>query len=290
MPRLLKRSLLGVCLVAAVAPVPAVASSAEFGARASNGYRIEVSASGRKVRLTAGGPAGTAIYKVTGRVSQRRVVANFGRLGMVDVVFRPGGRARIETPPNRCEGKPRATRWGAFVGTISFKGERGYTRLRIHRAAGRTRTSPRWRCKPRRRGARASATEKSEEPVIFELSDRRRGLEAGAFTLDLGEGDRLTAFIATQRERRGRMRIARTAIEITNGKGFVVDESLSEATIAPPPPFAGKGVFERRKGRDSWTGSLSVVLPGTPRISLTGRRFHPRLFRLSEDGIAKPGA
>ena len=286
-------AILAFCAISLSLPIPASAgaASAEFTARASNGYRIEVSDSRRRVRLLARGPAGTATYTVPGRVTQRGIQANFGKRGIVDVSFRPSGRAIIETPPRRCEGKPRVARWGSFVGTIRFKGERGYTRLHVRRAGGRTRSAPRWRCKRPGR-ARASGSEAERAiPVVLELSDRRRGLEVGILSFGEPGKDSLTFYAASMQERRGRMRIARSYFEITtSGTPFAYDESLSEATIAPPPPFAGKGLFERRKGRDSWTGSLSVVLPGTPRISLVGKRFRPRLYRLDEDGIAKPGA
>jgi hypothetical protein len=282
-----RHAILAFCAISPclAAPAPAVASSVELSAHASNGYRIEVTGSRRKVRLSARGPAGTATYVVPGRVTQRRIVANFGKRGMIDVAFRPGGRARIETPPNRCEGRPRVTRWGAFVGTIHFKGERGFTRLRVRHASGAIHKAPRWRCERRR----VPLAEEDDGLVLFELADPRHRLEMGAFALDLGDGEGLSAFFAAQSERRGRMRIRRTVFEITEGEELTFDESLTRATIAPPPPFAGKGVFERRKGADSWTGTLSVVLPGTPRFSLIGKRLHPRLYRLSEDGIATFG-
>ena len=86
------------------------------------------------------------------------------------------------------------------------------------------------------------------------------------------------------------MRISRFVFLPARVEAFVFDESLTSATLAPPRPFSGKATFQRRAGAPpSWTGTLSVVLPGTRRISLVGRRYHPRLYRLSKDGIAKPG-
>lgn len=130
----------------------------------------------------------------------------------------------------------------------------------------------------------------SDAPVSLDLIDRRHRLEVGAFALGRGDEFSLTAFFAGMRERRGRMRIKRTVLEFGEDKEFAYDESLTEATVTPPAPFAGKGTFKRKPGDGvSWTGSLSVVLPGTPRVSLVGPRFHPRLYRLGEDGTAKPG-
>ena len=129
-------------------------------------------------------------------------------------------------------------------------------------------------------------------PVVWEVTNRRRDLEAGAirFELDEGENESLFLYFASKRERRGRMRIDRFFFELGETKGFAYDESLKSATISLPFPFAGRATFERGvKGRTSWTGSLSVLLPGTPRISLVGPRFRARLYRLTKGGIAKPG-
>jgi hypothetical protein len=279
-------------------PAQSFGASVEFGTSGSRGYNISVKGSAGKVILSAFGPAGGVTYRVPGRVTRHRIAANFGRRGKIDVAFRPGGRMKIETPPHRCEGKPRATRWGAFVGTIRFRGERGFTRVRVRRATGSVRVDPRWRCGRHRKrlGPLPSTIQRSlladdgDDPVSLELVDRRHRLEGGAFAIGRGEELSLTAFFASMRERRGRMRIRRTAFEFGENRDFAYDESLTEATVSPPFPFAGRATFERKPGGAvSWTGSLSVVLPGTPRISLTGKRFHARLYRLGEDGIAKPG-
>jgi hypothetical protein len=300
MSRLLRGSLRGSGMLAGLAllaslPSVAAAERAEFFARASNGYAIRVVTAGGKVSLSAEGPEGSVTYRVPGRTRGDRLVANFGRRGVIDAEFKPSQRMRIETPPNRCEGKPRVKRWGAFVGAIRFKGERGFTQLRIGRAAGRIEAFPRWRCKHRRSGAAARRSEvgeeKNEAPVIWEMSDSRRNLEVSAFSAGSADDLGLTFFFAILRERRQRMQIVRSAFEISEKDEFTYDESLSNAIIAPPFPFAGRGVFERRPGGSvSWAGSLSLVLPGTKRFSLVGPRFHPRLYRLGKDGIARPGA
>jgi hypothetical protein len=267
---------------------------AEFTARGSNGYVIRVEGSAGKVKLSASGPSGTATYAVPGNATRRGIAANFGRRGRVDVEFRPSRRMRIETPPNRCEGKLRVTHWGVFVGTIRFAGERGFTRLRAGRMAGRTHTFPRWKCK-RRRGAGAGRLSKSSAgadraPVVWEVSNRRLGLEVSALSAVLSDKQTLTFFFAALRERRKRMQITRTLVAPAEEGEFTYDESLTEATVAPSKPFSGTATFERRPGGSvSWTGSLSIVLPGTARIPLVGARYHPRLYRLGKDGIAKPG-
>lgn len=305
MSRLLPDRLSGAGAAAVIAlllgpalPAHSSGASVEFRAHGSNGYGIKVKGSAGKVTLSAEGPTGLATYRVPGRATPHRLVANFGRLGTIDVAFRQGGRMNIETPPNRCEGRPRATRWGAFVGVIRFRGERGFTHVRARRATGSVRVEPRWRCGRPGGGDRPSPpsiqrvprADASDDPVSLDLIDRQHRLEVGAFALGRGGDFSLTAFFAGMRERRGRIRIRRTAFAFGENRDFAYDESLTEATVSPPFPFAGRGTFKRKPGSGvSWTSSLSVALPGTARISLAGPRFRARLYRLGKDGIAKPG-
>jgi len=271
-------------------------SPAEFSAKAGHGYSIQVGGSGRQVTLLAGGRSGIALYVVPGRISSGGIVANFGKRGRVDVEFRPSRRKKVEAPPDRCKGAPRGTRWGVFVGTIRFAGERGYTRLGLHRARGRTHVTPNWRCK-RPRGGESGDTgsgkqpsvpgESSEDALVFEIADRSTGVEAGAFAFRPPDRRGLTAFIAGVEERRRRMQIARFAYATGAERSFSFDDSLTTATISPPAPFAGAATFQREPGgQGSLSGSLSVVLPGTARIPLVGPGYRTRLYRLSEDGIA----
>lgn len=131
---------------------------------------------------------------------------------------------------------------------------------------------------------------KSDDPVVLDLIDHRHRLHGGAVGLGPGAGIPLTLFAAEIGERRGRMRIRRTVFEFAGAENFKFDESLTEATVTPPAPFAGMGRFERTAGgTGSWSGSLSVVLPGTKRISLTPPRFGARLYRQGRSGVARPG-
>lgn len=273
----------------------------EFKVRASNGYSIRVEGAGRRVTLSASGPAGTATYVVKGRVSRKGITANFGKRGKVDVRFRASRRKKIETAPNRCKGRPHVTRWGVFVGTIRFAGERGYTRLRAGRAPGRTNATPRWKCKRRRGGSQKPESvakppgspdieaDSSEEAIVLEIVNRRAGIEAGAAFFEAG-GQKLAFLAATMEERRGRMQISRYSFDFSSTDAFSFDDSLSTATLGPSGPFSGAATFRRKAdGSMAGAGSLSVVLPGLRRASLVGPGNRVRLYRLSEDGIARPG-
>jgi len=267
---------------------------AEFRTRAGSGYSIKVEGSGRQVTLTAARPGGAAIYIAPGRVARGRIAASFGRRGRVGVRFRPSRRRKVEAPPRGCKGKPHVTRWGVFVGTIRFAGERGYTRLRLDRARGRTHSTPGWKCK--RGSGRGDSDsqpsipgESSEDALVLEIANHDTGVEAGAFTFRPSDRKGLTAFLAGLEERRGRVQIVRFAFKTAAERTFSFDQSLSTATIAPPPPFAGTATFQRNAdGQPTLTGSLSVGFPGTARVPLLGPGYRARLYRLSEDSVALP--
>jgi hypothetical protein len=265
---------------------------AEFRVRGSNGYTIRVEGSGNAVTLSASGPDGTAVYTVRGRASTGSIVANFGSRGKVDVEFKPSRRTKVEPPPKQCRGKPRVTRWGRFVGKVRFHGERGYTSFESGSVPGRTNVSPSWRCKrfPDDVGREPSLPgETSEDSVVLELANGRTGLEAAAFAFRPAGEKGLTFFVAGINERSKRMQIARYALTIAREQAFSFDSALSSATIAPPRPFSGSATYQGGAGAaPTWIGDLAVSLPGTASLSLVGPDYRPRLYRLSEDGIAIP--
>lgn len=297
-------SLLACCATFAWPTHALPATSAEFTTRGTHGYRVSIHGSGQGVALSASGPAGTATYRVPGRVTAHRLAANFGRRGRVNVTFKPTGPSLVRTPARRCKGRPKETRAGIFSGVIRFSGERGFTRVSTRRARGAMMINPRWRC--RKTGAEESTLRSStlpepgvrtSEAVVLELTDARRRLavEAVAAPLDIEFGPPITprlagvdaglenplliSFKAAMHERRGRMTIERDLDEAGDELDFAYDESLREASLSPPFPFAGTGHFGRTGAGGSWTGSLSLALPGTARIPLTEPRFQARLYR-----------
>lgn len=272
--------------------IPASKRAAEFSAEGAGGYFIQVAGTSRKVTLSASGPTGSASYAVPGRATPGGIRANFGRRGKLEVDFRPGNRRKIETPPNRCEGKPRVMRWGVFVGTIRFKGEHGYTRLRTSRVPGQTNFSPRWRCKRPHSVTTgkfsAAAQKEGGGDIALDISNRKRRLSVTALAFPTPNILGSALFVASMNERRGRMEIARSAIAFaTSKKAFVAGDDLKVATLSPPRPFVGKATFRRRRNRSTtWRGSLKIKLPGTSLIPLVGPRCRVRLYRFGNGGRA----
>ena len=74
------------------------------------------------------------------------------------------------------------------------------------------------------------------------------------------------------------MAVIRYGAAAAPSKLFDINDALTSATIAPPAPFHGKGVYSAAPdGMTSWTGPLSVSFPGAPRTPLTGPEFSAEL-------------
>ncbi len=252
-------------------------SGGAFSLKASNGYSIGVSGFGGRVSVGVGGRHGAASYTVRGRTSPDRIVARIGSRGRVDVRFEQTEGYRLTRPPKRCEGPPRVKRFGVFIGTILFRGERGYTRVDEARARGTSYVESRWKCRRRHHGKVVPKPEsgggEGEQPTALEVETRDHRIVFYAFGAPPGEGGQ-TLFLAQIQEHRKRMDVSRFAFVPGPAKDFEFDEGLTSATVRPPEPFRGSATFTHgAKDSTRWTGTLRVDLPGAPHLALTGDRF-----------------
>jgi len=84
----------------------------------------------------------------------------------------------------------------------------------------------------------------------------------------------IALLLALAEESLGRMAILHYALEIVSGSVISHDDALTSATLAPPRPFHGKGIYRAAPdGTKTWSGSLSAAFPGRPRLALTGPEF-----------------
>jgi hypothetical protein len=266
--------------------------AAEFTLRGSNGYRITVSADaeGRsnEVQLSAEGHLGTVQYSAPGKVTPTIIKAKFGHLGRISVRFEPSGRERNVRVRRKCmKGRPSVvtSRLGRFVGTIKFRGERGYTRTSAHSAQGGTgdplaNTPKKLQCDFHESDAER---ERELESVALDGSPPGAGVSFSAFRL-FGNSFNLTGlnkqfppkndrylFLVIASEKAGAMSIFRTTGSLGESQDFIFDQTLTSATVRPPSPFTGSGTFLRNAdGSTTWTGSLAVPLAGLGTINLTG--------------------
>jgi hypothetical protein len=276
---------------------------AEFTVRASNGYRIRVSGSPSRtdvpeaIQISAQSPSATVVYTTIGSITSAGITASLGHLGKFSLRFRPSGRIRRLKVPKSClKRRPPVVkaRLGTFVGTIRFRGERGYTAVSTHRVkggigdplaigseklecegsgAGRTEQGPVvLTALPRRDGPHFIATTDRSVATAASLSATSGGEERFV----PGKGDRL--FIASLAETRKEMLIFRIVAAAGPAGDFSFDNALNAATVTPPSPFTGSGLFGRNAdGSTSWLGSLSVSVPGLGQVQLTGPNFKSQL-------------
>lgn len=259
-----------------------------FVVAGTNGYRVLVAGTPRAVRLVAWRGHATAQYIATaGRADESGIEASFGRLGSVSVRFRASGRKAAKPPPGDLQGcrsvGESLDRLGVFVGRIDFRGEHGFTRLRLRRASGRAAPSRTLSC-PRKtaRGTR--------KPAVDPRAPRIRAVSflgsfyvgAGAFS-ESGLNDKQlplgiaklrpggVPFSAEVSELRGGLLINRVVVARGPRASFTSDIPQRTGTISPPSPFKGTASLSNCPS-PSWRGSLAVSFPGRE-VRLTQRPF-----------------
>lgn len=275
----------------AVAARRAPRSLARFELHGSHGYRASVEASGPRLRLTLERrvkPVFTLVrYSARARTTPGGVRARLGDLGRISVRFTPTGTARQVWPPHECDGVPVVGQVGVFSGTIRFRGEDGYVELDAKRAAGRAATFSRWTCGPHTGFLNRTASSsgevprggEAEPPIYAVLATSTPSGGRLLFALASHPDERELPFISAGTiERRQGMRIQRVISVAGPTRSFVFEDNLRTASIEPPAPFSGSAGFERvARGQKTWTGDLSVSLPGRPDIALAGPKFEALL-------------
>lgn len=260
-------------------------------------YRLSVIAEGDRVALEIGKPhkrgrheslaarldRAVTAYVTRGTVTPKRIAASFGRLGSVDMRFRPSGRVVESHFRRHCRGPDHVTSLlGVFVGNLRFRGEKRPLSVRAHRAKGSVRSPLQLRCSGRRnRPARASRRARpvrphpSVVPTFLEAGWRHTVNSTELLAFNAG---RATLLLAVDEQGLGTMAEVRYAVSLAPAKALVANEALTAATLKPPAPFAGKATYHAAPdGETRWSGSLSVGFPGTPRLPLTGERFAAKL-------------
>jgi hypothetical protein len=278
--------------------LPGVASGAEDGDRApleprfslffleaSNGYEAELATIGNQVFLETYRGEVAALYQVGGSVTDKRIEARFGRQGRISGRYERidlfGGGDRDKDEP--CEDP------FSFVvlrGTISFRGEGGYTSVEARRAGGLLVDPAAARCRQRAR-ARASARRDSRLNAYL-TAISKQGSTVTSFTLARKRGRPWSWIEAERQERRGKMQIYRAASTTVGGENAVALSGPGVrppfAFVAAPKPFTGSAVLDGSAPMGSqWSGSLTAWLPGLGKIGLTGPDYALSLCRRAGD-------
>jgi hypothetical protein len=272
----------------------------EFSLSAGNGYRITVSgevgptrnrSAPDDVTLSASKGDATVNYLGHGKLTATHMTASFGRFGRFSLRFRPSGRVRHVKVPKTCvkDRPPVVTaRLGTYIGTIRFRGERGYTRIVAHRASGGLgdllAIKPKLQCQEVSPGA-----QRREAHTVHLRAEAKTAHGAIAFEAWAGPAFPFTStgsaaardpytFLAFAFEKARGTEIIRTVAAPGPTADFVFDSGLSSATLTPPAPFSSSGSFQRNAdGAVEWTGSLAVSFPGVPQVPLFGPSFETSL-------------
>jgi hypothetical protein len=318
------------CLAFALAVALATAATATasggerlvFRLHASNGYKVYAvgeGATGALVVTRGRHPHDTGIsasvYIARARTGRSRFETTFGKLGQLDLRFRPSGRVTYGKRRRHCRGPDRyTTHFGVFVGAARFRGEGGYTAVNAHRVRGKEVTPAVLDCfglisggprstiwdaltSPSSMGltglpsaeviSKADLRSRPSLPHLLGGRGRRTVLQAHwhlavaaqAFGA-VQRGHRRPVFFAGALQTRERLALIRLAAAVGSPADLLASDSLSTATVTPPAPFSGEGSFRHADdGTKSWTGSLAVSFPGAPDVPLTGPEFEVGLSR-----------
>jgi hypothetical protein len=255
----------------------------------------------------------TTTYLAHGRATPTSIHASFGDRGRIDLDFRPSGReihASRQAGCRRPSGNTIA-KLGLFLGELRFRGEGGYTSAETHRVHGGTvNLAALVSCRPGGKlpGLNRSSAPPRPSPAPYALGAGRRRYGKADFPgpavpthpshrpkrttlftslkLPLSRtvfgvrqrGTGAARFLAAEEASEGRIGIIRLAGVSSPRSTFTFDDTLANATVAPPAPFSGRGVFQQGIGKaESWTGSLAVSFLGAPGVPLTGSSFRTGL-------------
>lgn len=280
----------------AFAAPPHPSHSADFSLRA-DGFRVGVTGlasgeDGARVFVSISRSLGKerfgftqASYSVEGHVSGKRVRADLGPFGLVDVRFHPRGRVHKQRIPG-CKGTLFTSQSGRFAGRIQFHGESGYVEVDAKRARGRVGTQGNYECPTGHAGPPPFHEGKKVEQITLSATTKDREL---SFSATERPGDPPSPFssdgpaveyAATEVEPCGRVSISRYISVEGSSSSFVFDHALTSASVAPPPPFFGSAAFSRdpATGVASWEGTLGASFLGLDQ-SLIVSPLNPRLER-----------
>jgi hypothetical protein len=282
---------------------------ARFSVPGTHGFKVIVLASvegaSSPVRIVAEDRMGAAEYQTLGTVTSSAINASFGQLGRIALRFHPSGRVLHNHVSGDPECPSGAAQLGEFTGSLSFRGEGGYTTVSTHRVAGGV-------------GAPTAPIDHHEElslgcpnanrhtfiappgqlpPSLHENSSGFRELSAvatgpgettafGAAGFSLRHSETAATdpesclFVALTEELREAVQIARFIAAGGPGRECPLAGSPASVTVTPPAPFSGTATLQRNgDGSTSWTGSLGVAMLGREPVALAGPLFKAELSR-----------
>jgi hypothetical protein len=218
-------------------------------------------------------PGAAVVYGAPATLTETSVQADLGPVGHISLELQLSGVKR--TVHSRCDKEPVSYESATWVGEFEFRGEEGYTTASA--------TSLPFEVRPLLDLICAGVTSElhvgGDDLPGAGLSIGSRGkqprVKVSARTNAPGKPVEVSARI---REQRGKIEIERGFQDRFPSSVFDYDPHLTEATLQPPAPFSGRGVFRRAAApANRWTGNLRVDFPGRSGVPVTGDRFRPVL-------------
>jgi hypothetical protein len=300
----------------------------KFSMTGTNGYEFSLNLEDRRsLRLEAvkadlrHGTVSNVFYslKAPQRAHSDDIKAKIAGVARIDVRFVP--TRTIKSAPeegSECGTGSLTTESGHYVGTIFFRGEHGYTRVRASSAPGSVERQAPHKCKLPKPVKHDPAVEKEEAETIDKLeAEEQKGKaeETGEVQLTAMNPGREVVFAASRNERhaggkngaesafeafqfrhRGRLEEDAIVVQFANkGSSFRLPDAThptDEAVVSPSSPFSGSATF-RRSSADAvtWTGNLKVEMPAFGSVPLTGPGVEASLCLVSGcpgGGLSRP--
>lgn len=200
-------------------------------------------------------------YRAPATVTETSMQADLGDLGEISVTFRRSNR------PAAAQCGKQAVRFdsGVYEGTVDFRGEDGYTSVEATSAPGNADLEAAVIC-----GEGFTEVSPSRRPRGADLYLRNPALGPGLSVHKSRPGAAALISASTSEYTNG-IAIRRFERRWMPSRDFTYDRRLRTATVEPPAPFAGSGRFDlgKKAGR-RWSGDLTVDLPGSSAVPLTG--------------------
>jgi len=224
-------------------------------------------------------------YHAPGRVSSRRVEADFGSLGRIDLTLDLDARGTgVPRLHGRCTGRSPYELVGRFRGTVDFPGEPNLVSVSAVRGQAKIQRSFRHACQPIKLAGHGKG------PLDLGLSlfgarshenGRTTSFEAVGITI---ESEPLLGIIGGGvSEHLGEVGISRTTAALVSGKELlfsVPGMDPERVRVNAPRPFFGKASYLKASGEPPlYSGNLRVRVPGAGLVALAGPAFATTLCR-----------
>jgi hypothetical protein len=227
------------------------------------------------------GAASESTYTVRGVSHDPRTIeADLGAAGKVSLAFEPSGgkkvtRVDLSEKTEECIGATKIVRrLGSFVGSVSFHGENGYTTAEATSVPGTFGTSTFRNCSQHPKHAPEEEV-LPERPTFLSVSGE-------ASLLALRDASESRFFALGSEELDGGLLVFRLATVVGKPSLFSFSSDGLRASVRPPAPFSGTGVYaDTPGGSPTWGGDLSVSFPGVQQ-SLTGEGAGKPILKLGK--------